>query len=34
MNYKINLLKNNHKSIERDKIPTDNIIGAGIVYQF
>lgn len=33
MNYKINLLKEND-FIKDNKIPTDNIIGAGVVYQF
>lgn len=33
MNYKINLLKENHFVIENN-ITTDNMIGAGIVYQF
>jgi len=33
MNYKINLLKSNDFLTE-NKIPTDNIIGAGVVYQF
>ncbi|WP_348769340.1 porin [Buchnera aphidicola] len=33
MNYKINLLKEND-FIKTNKIPTDNIIGAGLVYQF
>ncbi|QIQ41380.1 MAG: porin [Buchnera aphidicola (Aphis urticata)] len=33
MNYKINLLKENN-FIKTNKISTDNIIGAGLVYQF
>ncbi|ANZ22563.1 porin [Buchnera aphidicola (Diuraphis noxia)] len=34
MNYKINLLKNTNEFIEKNNIPTDNVIGAGLVYQF
>ncbi|QCI19919.1 MAG: porin [Buchnera aphidicola (Brevicoryne brassicae)] len=34
MNYKINLLKSSNKFIKENNIPTDNIIGAGVVYQF
>jgi outer membrane pore protein F len=33
MNYKINLLKENEFNTE-NKISTDNIIGAGVIYQF
>lgn len=34
MNYKINLLKSNNDYVKTRNIPTDNILGAGIVYQF
>ncbi|QCI20495.1 porin [Buchnera aphidicola (Brachycaudus cardui)] len=34
MNYKINLLKSNNEYVKRNNISTDNILGAGIVYQF
>jgi outer membrane pore protein F len=34
MNYKINLLKNNNKFITKHNMTTDNVIAAGLVYQF
>ncbi|CAL4323811.1 porin [Buchnera aphidicola] len=34
MNYQINLLKDSNTFVQKYKIPTDNIIGAGVVYQF
>ncbi|QCI22218.1 porin [Buchnera aphidicola] len=34
MNYKINLLKSTNKLVKTNNIPTDNVIGAGLVYQF
>ncbi|CAL4326418.1 porin [Buchnera aphidicola] len=34
MNYKINLLKSNNDYVKKNNISTDNVLGAGIVYQF